>query len=141
MGGGNDETESHLVTCSKDVVQVTPNMGQLCLPIPKFPRALAAPSPCPALPIPTPPLHHSSKHSPLETNIPLTCKSTGLLHTYLPLSYASLRIYISYIQCSLFRFLEKISFLKKHQLCQPGTEGSAQPVQPHQKIPPAKNYN
>lgn len=82
---------------------------------------------------------------PLQTNIPPTCKSTGLLRTYLSLSYASLRIYyISYLQCVLLRFLEKISFHKKQRLCQPGatasprgTRGnpSRQPVQPRQKYP------
>lgn len=116
--------------------------GMLCLSVPKSP-APAAPNP--ALPIPIHPLHCGFERSPLQTNISPTCKSTGLLHTYLPLSYASLCIYyISYLQCVLLRFLEKISFHEKQQLCQPGataspcgTHGnrSRQPVQPHQKYP------
>lgn len=116
--------------------------GMLCLSVPKSP-APAAPNP--ALPIPIHPLHCGSERSPLQTNVSPTCKSTGLLHTYLPLSYASLCIYyISYLQCVLLRFLEKISFHKKQRLCQPGatasprgTHGnpSRQPVQPRQKYP------
>lgn len=76
----------------------------------KSPQAAAAPSPFPTLPILIP---HSSTalNSPLETHI---TRHANLLNsqTYLPLSYASLSIYISYVQWVLLQFFEKIAFQK-----------------------------
>ena len=91
------------------------------VPVPAQVPGSGCSQPLPGFAHPNPPLHCSLKHSPLETNVPPTCKSTGFLHTYLSLSYTSLCIYISYIQCVLLRFLEKISFPKRHRLCQAGS--------------------
>lgn len=67
---------------------------------------------CPSQSPPPPPT------LPLQTNVPFTCKYTRLLHTYLPSSYTSLCIYISYIHRFLCWLPENAPFHKKQQLCQ-----------------------
>lgn len=99
-GGGGVKIKKKAISLCATGMQCRSHLpwDSCACPFPNPPQAPAAPSPYPASPIPIPPLHCGSKHSPLETNTPPTCKSTGLLHTYLSLSYASLCIYISYIQ-------------------------------------------